>query len=176
MENQPSQPNRPKSQIYLQRASPRESSTELTTRRLGSPSSNTTLPAVRPALPVVRSSATQRCPNCGAVQPASTSVCMACGTFIQSKAQKKIRCRRCGTRASANLVLCPGCGRELQATPPRVGLFLAPLILVVLFLLLLTRASSFQPVHWTQAQAVAGWSWIRALGDRLDPQDRKSVV
>lgn len=155
MQNQPSQPNRPKSQIYLQRASEQ---------------TNPFLPAVRPALPVVRSSATQRCPHCGAIQPASTSVCMACGTFIQSKAQKKIRCRRCGTRASANLVLCPGCGRELQAASPRVGLLVAPLLLVTLFLFLLTRTSLLQPLDWAQSQAATSWNWILTLGNRLDPQ------
>lgn len=155
MQNQPSQPNRPKSQIYLQRASEQ---------------TNPFLPAVRPALPVVRSSATQRCPTCGAIQPASTSVCMACGAFIQSKAQKKIRCRRCGTRASANLVLCPGCGRELQAASPRVGLLVAPLILVTLFLFLLTRTSLLQPLDWAQSQAATSWNWILTLGNRLDPQ------
>lgn len=155
MQNQPSQPNRPKSQIYLQRASEQ---------------TNPFLPAVRPALPVVRSSATQRCPHCGAIQPASTSVCMACGTFIQSKAQKKIRCRRCGTRTSANLVLCPGCGRELHAASPRVGLLVAPLILVTFFLFLLTRTSLLQPLDWAQSQAATSWNWILTLGNRLDPQ------
>ncbi len=167
MENQPSQPNRPKSQIYLQRAAEQA---ESSTSGRGAPLPQNTLPALRPALPVLRSSATQRCPHCGAVQPASTSVCMACGAFIQSKTPKKIRCRRCGTRASANLVLCPGCGRELQAAPPRIGLFLASLIVVALFLVLLTRASNFQPLTWTQASAAAGWRWISAWGDRLDPQ------
>jgi len=95
---------------------------------------------------------------------------MACGAFIQSKTPKKIRCRRCGTRASANLVLCPGCGRELQAASPRVGLLVAPLILVTLFLFLLTRASAFQPLDWAQTQAATSWQWILTLGDRLDPQ------
>ena len=179
IENQPPQPDRPKSQIYLQRAAQSPEGTEgpsarpstgLTTRRSAGPPTQTNLPAVRPALPALRSSATQRCPNCGAVQPASTSVCMACGAFIQNKAQKKIRCRRCGTQASANLVLCPGCGRELQAAPPRVGLFMASLLLVAVFLVLLTRASNFQPMAWMQTQATSSWSWIRTLGDRLDPQ------
>ena len=179
IENQPPQPDRPKSQIYLQRAaqsppsaegSAARSSTGLTTRRAAGPPTQTNLPAVRPALPALRSSATQRCPNCGAVQPASTSVCMACGAFIQNKAQKKIRCRRCGTQASANLVLCPGCGRELQAAPPRIGLFMASLLLVAVFLILLTRAINFQPMAWMQTQATSSWSWIRTLGDRLDPQ------
>lgn len=165
MENQPSQPNRPKSQIYLQRAS-QQTDPHAASRT----PTITSLPAVRPALPVVRSNVTQRCPNCGAVQPASTSVCMACGAFIPSKAQKQIRCRRCGTRASANLVLCPGCGRELQAAPPRIGLFLAPVIIVAVFLVLLTRGSGVQLISWAQTQATTGWNWILTLGDRLDPQ------
>ena len=113
--------------------------------------------------------ALQQCPSCGASQPTSTSICLACGAYLPTKAQL-IRCRRCGTQAPAALVICPGCGRELRAARRRSLSWLAPIGLIVLFLLVLQQASRLTSLEWPREQFAAGRQWVMALGEQLDPQ------
>ncbi len=110
------------------------------------------------------------CPNCGSAQPTSSSICSACDTFLPNIQAQPLRCRHCGNQASSNLQLCPGCGRTLTAAPtPFVG-WIAPVLLVLLFLFFLQRWGSTSPWEWTQRQATASWTWLTAVGERLDPQ------
>jgi LysM repeat protein len=67
-------------------------------------------------------------------------------------------------------VVCPHCGRELQAAPPRLLTWGAPLILILLFAgALLAQPGGAGPVAWTQRQSARVAAWVGSLSARLQP-------
>lgn len=67
-------------------------------------------------------------------------------------------------------MVCPHCGRELQAAPPRLLTWGAPLLLILLFAaVLLARLGSEGPAGWTQQQIARVVALVNSLGERLQP-------
>lgn len=117
----------------------------------------------------LRSATTRPCPSCSTPVSVNASICPACGESLPSR-NKRIRCRRCGGSASAALVVCPHCGRELQAAPPRLLTWGAPVVLILLFAaVLLTQLGSASPAAWTQRQAARVAGLVNDMGERLQP-------
>lgn len=117
----------------------------------------------------LRSAVTRPCPTCSTPISVNASICPACGDSLPSS-NKQIRCRRCGGKASAALVVCPHCGRELQAAPPRLLTWGAPLLLVALFgAVLLTQLGGASPVEWTQRQVDRMGMLVGDLSAQLQP-------
>ena len=117
----------------------------------------------------LRSAVTRSCPTCNTPVSVNASICPACGDSLPSSS-KQIRCRRCGDKASAALVVCPHCGRELQAAPPRLLTWGAPLVLVALFgAVLLSQLGGANPVAWTQRQVGRVAAFVGDLGARVQP-------
>lgn len=128
----------------------------------------------RPAAPVsssgeLRSATTRPCPSCSTPVGINASICPACGDALPAHNQR-IRCRRCGGRAAAALVVCPHCGRELQAAPPRLLTWGAPLLLILLFAaVFLMQVGGASPAAWTARQVGRVASLVDSLGARLQP-------
>ncbi|HRA68831.1 MAG TPA: LysM peptidoglycan-binding domain-containing protein, partial [Caldilinea sp.] len=117
----------------------------------------------------LRSVTTRPCPSCSTPVSVNASTCSACGESLPAR-DKRIRCRRCGGSASAALVVCPHCGRELQAAPPRLLTWGAPVVLILLFAAaLLTQLGNASPAAWTQRQAARVVALVNGIGERLQP-------
>lgn len=67
-------------------------------------------------------------------------------------------------------MVCPHCGRELQAAPPRLLTWGAPLLLILLFAaVLLTQLGGEGPAGWAQRQIARVVELVESLGARLQP-------
>ena len=67
-------------------------------------------------------------------------------------------------------MVCPHCGRELQAAPPRLLTWGAPLLLILLFsAVLLAQIGGASPATWTQRQVGRIAALVESLGARLQP-------
>lgn len=67
-------------------------------------------------------------------------------------------------------MVCPHCGRELQAAPPRLLTWGAPLLLILLFAaVLLTQLGGEGPAGWAQRQIGRVVELVDSLGARLQP-------
>ena len=72
------------------------------------------------------------CRRCGTLLPQGVVICPECGTR-QRRQAVSVRCANCRGRVPVGLTVCPHCGRDVRPAGPRWGLWLAGLVLLILF-------------------------------------------